>query len=98
MRSLLFVFIALSLAACGRLEQVGKAPDFNTVEGSDEFFAMSSPPLPEDALRRTDAQEASLWSGNRGSLLGDRRAATRGAPAAPARGRRRRSGTSRASL
>ncbi|TKD26111.1 flagellar basal body L-ring protein FlgH [Rhodobacter capsulatus] len=78
MRSILFVFMALSLAACGRLEQVGKAPEFNTVEGSDEFFAMNSPPLPEDVLRQTRAQEASLWSGNRGSLLGDRRAATRG--------------------
>ncbi|WP_444453472.1 flagellar basal body L-ring protein FlgH [Rhodobacter capsulatus] len=78
MRSILLVLMAVSLAACGRLEQVGKAPDFKTVEGSDEFFAMNSPPMPDDIAPRTEAQEASLWSGNRGSLLGDRRAAKRG--------------------
>ena len=78
MRPILLILLALSLAACGRLEQVGKAPEFKTVEGSDEFFAMNSPPLPQDMVPQTEAQQASLWSGNRGSLLGDRRAATRG--------------------
>lgn len=78
MRSTLLILLAVALAACGRLEQVGKAPDFKTVEGSDEFFAMNSPPMPDEVVPQTEAQEASLWSGNRGSLLGDRRAATRG--------------------
>jgi flagellar L-ring protein precursor FlgH len=78
MRPALLVLLAVSLAACQRLEQVGKAPAFTPVEGGDEFFAMSSPQMPEEVVPRTDAQEASLWSGNRGSLLGDRRAAARG--------------------
>ncbi len=78
MRFLLLSCLVLSLAACGRLEQVGKAPGFTPVENGNEFYAMSSQPMPEEVLAQPRAQEASLWSGNRGSLLGDRRAARRG--------------------
>jgi len=78
MRPFALLFFALSIAACAKLGQVGKAPDFNPVEGSDEFFAMSTPPFPEEISAGGVGQEASLWSQNRGSLLGDRRAATRG--------------------
>jgi flagellar L-ring protein precursor FlgH len=78
MRALLLVCLALSLGACQRLEQVGKAPAFTPIESGNEFFAMSTQPMPSDMGPATVAQEASLWSGNRGSLLGDRRAATRG--------------------
>ncbi|SOC06810.1 flagellar basal body L-ring protein FlgH [Rhodobacter maris] len=78
MRPALIALVALSVASCGRLEQVGRAPDFTPVESSNEFYAMSAQPMPEEPGRRTAAQEASLWSGNRGSLLGDRRAAARG--------------------
>ncbi len=66
------------LTACGRLDTVGKAPAFSPVETGDEFFAMSSPPMPLDIAARTAVDEASLWSGSRGSLLGDRRAGQRG--------------------
>ena len=78
MRFFLLISLALSLAACGRLEQVGKAPGFTPVETGNEFHAMSSQPMPESILAQPAAHEASLWSGNRGSLLGDRRAAQRG--------------------
>ena len=78
MRFLVLTCLALSLAACGRLEQVGKAPGFTPVEEGNEFYAMSSQPMPDEILDQPRAQEASLWSGNRGSLLGDRRAAQRG--------------------
>ncbi|MGC9418343.1 MAG: flagellar basal body L-ring protein FlgH [Rhodovulum sp.] len=65
--------------ACARLENVGKAPAFNPVEGSNEYFAMTSPgSLPEAADRRYPADSASLWAGGRKSLLGDRRAGRRG--------------------
>ena len=78
MRPAIFMILAISLAGCERLGQVGKAPEFSPIEDGNEFFAMSTQPVPEDMGPRTEAQEASLWSRNRGSLLGDRRAATRG--------------------
>lgn len=78
MRIAVILALAVSLAACSRLEQVGKAPAFSPVEDGNEFFAMSASPMPEEVDRPIAAQEASLWSRQRGSLLGDRRAATRG--------------------
>lgn len=78
MRAPLLIVLILSLTACGRLEQVGRAPDFTPVESGNEFFAMSTQPMPDMMPQESAGQEASLWSGNRGSLLGDRRAAGRG--------------------
>jgi len=77
-RPVMLLLLTLSIAACQRLEQVGKAPDFTPVEGGNEFFAMNTQPMPGEIARTSAAQEASLWSRHRGSLLGDRRAATRG--------------------
>ncbi len=65
-------------AACGRLEQVGKAPDFTPVRTGDEYHAMMSRPLPVTLEPRRALDNASLWSGARGSLLGDRRAMQQG--------------------
>ena len=65
-------------AGCARLGEVGKAPEFSSSEMGNEYHAMVTPPLP---LRLEDPDQpfsASLWSGNRKSLLGDRRAVTRG--------------------
>lgn len=78
MRVAHILLLAGALAACSRLEQVGKAPAFSPVEDGNEFFAMSARPMPDALDRPLAAQEASLWSRQRGSLLGDRRAATRG--------------------
>lgn len=78
MRIAVILTLTVALAACSRLEQVGKAPAFSPVEDGNEFFAMSATPMPEEVERPIAAQEASLWSRQRGSLLGDRRAATRG--------------------
>lgn len=78
MRISVTLLLLLSLTACQRLEQVGKAPAFTPVESGNEFFAMTSQPMPDQLAPTPVVQEASLWSGNRGSLLGDRRAATRG--------------------
>ena len=76
MRATIFLLCTLSLIGCQRLDQVGKVPALSPIEGSDEFFAMNSVPMPATTPQRTS--EASLWSGSRGSLLGDRRAAQRG--------------------
>ncbi|WP_376875665.1 flagellar basal body L-ring protein FlgH [Albirhodobacter sp. R86504] len=69
---------AVALLGCQRLEDVGKAPDFTPVETSSEYFAMTQgSELPEFTPSQEGA-EASLWSGSRGSLLGDRRAGLAG--------------------
>ena len=68
----------LALTACARLENVGKQPDFSPVSGSQEHSAMAFIGLPEQIDRRAPADAASLWSGGRQSLLGDRRASKRG--------------------
>ena len=78
MKSTPQIVLLIALTACGRLEDVGKAPAFTPVESGNEFYAMSSVPMPETTPMRQPTQEASLWSGSRHSLLGDRRAAQRG--------------------
>lgn len=66
-------------SACSRLEEVGKAPAFKPVEGSNEYYAMtSSPALPDSIDRRRPVDDSSLWAAGRQSLLGDRRAERRG--------------------
>lgn len=73
------VFIALiAVTACGRLEQVGKAPAFTPLEGSYQHHAMYSTPLPEDLPPEGPTDVSSLWTAGRSSLFGDRRAAQRG--------------------
>lgn len=78
MRNLILCVSALSLLACQRLEQVGKAPDLTPIEAGDEFFAMTTQPMPTSNPYPRGNAESSLWSGSRGSLLGDRRAGQRG--------------------
>lgn len=72
MRASLPLTFAVALAACSG------NPEFNPVEGSQQYSAMYSVPLPERSERRRAADEASLWSAGQRSLLGDRRAQRRG--------------------
>jgi flagellar L-ring protein FlgH len=67
-----------ALAACAKLDNVGKAPAFTPVDTGSEYYAMSSPGLPQTSPSGLPGGDASLWSGTRGSLLGDRRAGQRG--------------------
>jgi flagellar L-ring protein precursor FlgH len=69
----------LGLAGCGRIAAIGKAPEMSPAQASGEATAMMTYGLGED-LRRTAARSdtPSLWTGARGSLLGDRRAMQRG--------------------
>jgi flagellar L-ring protein FlgH len=39
---------SLALAGCGKLQQVGRAPEFSGLEGTDQHFAMYSAALPDD--------------------------------------------------
>ncbi len=69
---------AIGLAACQPLDNVGRAPAFTPLQIGNEYHAMYSAPLPDTTDRRREADAASLWTGDRQSLLGDRRAGTRG--------------------
>ncbi|MCX7646890.1 MAG: flagellar basal body L-ring protein FlgH [Rhodobacteraceae bacterium] len=72
----LCILALAALAACGRLDQVGRAPEFTPTEGSNEYYAMTNAAFP--ATEEPPEDQASLWNASRQSLLGDRRAATRG--------------------
>ena len=72
------LLLLLAMTGCARVDHLGKPPDFSPAADGEEFQAMMTPALPVtlEATRRTDT--ASLWSGGRQSLLGDRRALERG--------------------
>lgn len=69
---------ACILLGCARADHIGKAPSFSDAGETEEHRAMvtSSLPLRLDEVREVD--QASLWSGTRNSLLGDRRALEQG--------------------
>lgn len=73
-----WLLIPLSLAACGQIEQVGRAPAFEPLEGSNQHHAMYSASLPEYTAPSGPTTGSSLWSADRGALFGDSRAARRG--------------------
>jgi flagellar L-ring protein precursor FlgH len=60
------------------MDHLGRPPSLTPAMNADEQVAMLEPGLPMEAVNRTPVREASLWSGGRRSLLGDRRAARRG--------------------
>ncbi len=61
------------------MEDVGKPPDFTPSDTAAEVTAMSQPNFGHPSARAYPPREqASLWSGGRGSLLGDRRASQQG--------------------
>lgn len=78
MRFGIILMAAIMLAGCSRLENVGKAPAFTPVEDGNEYYAMTTAGMPVSTAARQVTDGASLWSGSRGSLLGDRRAGQRG--------------------
>jgi len=75
-------FIALlAIAACGRHGGPGQPPAFTPPVATEEYTAMLSPGLPisvDTLVTPAQVATASLWTGDRGSLLGDNRAITRG--------------------
>lgn len=72
------VLIALGISGCARMDHIGKPPSFTPTRNSTEHNAMLNPGLPLTAEPRRSVDQASLWSGGRQSLLGDRRALQRG--------------------
>ena len=78
MRRILLCLVLLPAVACGRLGDVGRAPAFTPMAGSDEQHAMYSVSMPRTTDPHAATERASLWTGERKSLFGDRRAGHRG--------------------
>ncbi|RJE80353.1 flagellar basal body L-ring protein FlgH [Paracoccus sp. JM45] len=78
MKPVHFLCLALSVAGCARAANVGQPPELSSPRDTEEFLAMTNPPLdlPLDSGRPEAA--ASLWAGTQSSLISDRRAAVRG--------------------
>ncbi|MGL5010181.1 MAG: flagellar basal body L-ring protein FlgH [Paracoccaceae bacterium] len=70
--------LCVVLAGCGRLDAVGRAPEFNPLEGSYQHAAMYTTPLPEDLVPQTPTDASSLWASGQDSLFSDRRASRTG--------------------
>ncbi|WP_445285895.1 flagellar basal body L-ring protein FlgH [Yoonia sp. 2307UL14-13] len=75
-------FILPTLLICSgcATAPVGKPPPFSPADRAIERNAMLNPGLPDaiETTALTPSSGASLWTGARGSLLGDRRAVRRG--------------------
>lgn len=79
MRNILMLWaIAFLLSACGRADHLGKPPSFSPTNDSAERVAMMWPGLPRHGQPSGGPYRSSLWSGERNSLLGDRRALGKG--------------------
>ncbi|MEM1005020.1 MAG: flagellar basal body L-ring protein FlgH [Pseudomonadota bacterium] len=72
------IFAAFTVAACGRLDHLGKPPSFTPSEESREQVAMLWPGLPLHTQPQRTVDRSSLWSGGQHSLLGDQRAIKKG--------------------
>jgi len=70
--------IMFTLSACGRIDHLGKAPDFTSNIESPEHVAMLWPGLPLHTQPQRRVDQSSLWSASKQSLLGDRRAIKKG--------------------
>lgn len=78
LRKFSLCLLCLVVANCGKLDHIGKPPSFKPNTGTYEHRAMSVRPLPESLEPERPTDRASLWSRDRGSLLGDRRAGQQG--------------------
>ncbi len=79
MRIIRFGLIAfIAMAGCARIDHIGQPPKLSPGMDSREHTAMLYPGLPLVPEVRAPIAAASLWTGGRNSLLGDRRAVQRG--------------------
>ncbi len=77
-RPIVPILLCFAVVGCGRSDHLGKEPSLTNPLDSREHSAMVSSALPLRVEETTALDQASLWSGQRGSLLGDRRAMQRG--------------------
>lgn len=74
----LFAVIILFLSACAEIDSVIGSPQFSSNLQGQEYLAMSTSTPQARVNRRGVISDASLWNGGPQSLLGDRRAISRG--------------------
>lgn len=72
------VLCLFALAACGSVDHLGRAPSFTDLADTTQHMALYANPMPLVADSAEPADAASLWTSSRSSLLGDRRAGSRG--------------------
>lgn len=77
-KTAIFLGILVIFTGCSKLDHLGKPPSFTPIDSSSEQQAMMSPGLPRTVESARPVDRASLWSGGKQSLLGDRRAIQRG--------------------
>lgn len=75
--TLLFGFL-FWLCACARADHIGRPPTFSANSQTPEHVAMLWPGLPATTQAQRTVDRASLWSREKQSLLGDRRAVSKG--------------------
>lgn len=73
---LLCLFLATT--GCARVADIGQAPELTSPRDTEEFLAMTNPPLDLPLHSGRPEAAASLWAGAQSSLISDRRAAIRG--------------------
>ena len=78
MKAVHFLCIALALGACARTSNIGKVPQMTEPRETQEFAAMANPPMNLQPTTGRPEAAASLWAASQVSLVGDRRATTRG--------------------
>lgn len=79
MKKAAFLIILLSLGACNS-SPIGQTPELTPINATPDRTAMVTYGLPDTIAvqPRIPGATASLWTGDRGSLLGERRAMQRG--------------------
>lgn len=70
--------LPLFLGACSQFDHLGVVPEFTPTEASPEMRAMLNSQGYDTISIKSPSEKASLWSRNRHSLLGDRRALNTG--------------------
>ncbi len=72
------ILALIGVTACGRLAEVGRTPDLQSPVNGNEVYAMNVGELPMSEIATAPREQASLWRAGQQSLLGDRRAGSRG--------------------
>ncbi len=74
----MLVALVVTLSGCARLDHLGRTPTFSPSADGPEYGAMMWPGLPATSTPERSVDQASLWNSGRQSLLGDRRAVSKG--------------------